>query len=121
MSQDYYFINTDDKTYFKAGLGGNDSFAGIQRGASPNFVTWVLMRKWLGKKVICAVEHEMPKGYPNVWNKEMKDISNELESDFYKTSFYIKRLQEGRSASNMNMITDIIKNSLDALDAEGEK
>jgi len=59
MSQNYYFKNIDDNEY----INGNGNFMDSLRGSNPKFITWVLLEKWVGKNVICVVEHEMPGGY----------------------------------------------------------
>ena len=61
MSDNYYFKNIDDNEYITA--SGNGNYVDSLRWDNPEFIVWVMLNKWLGKKVICVVEWKMPKGY----------------------------------------------------------
>lgn len=80
MSQDYYFMNIEDKTYIRA--SGNGNYKDTQRWDNPNFIVWVMLNKWLGKKVICVVEHKIPDEYPTPWSKDMENITKGLREEF---------------------------------------
>lgn len=80
MSQNYYFKNIDDNEYITA--SGNGNFSDTQRWDNPNFITWVLLTKWLGKKVMCVVEHEMPKGYNFIL--KARRVTGEYRREFEK-------------------------------------
>lgn len=85
MSQNYYFKNIDDNEYIHA--SGNGNYMDSLRFDNPHFITWVMLTKWLRKKVMCVVEHEMPGGYKfildakNVTNKFRKEHTKELKEE----------------------------------------
>jgi hypothetical protein len=61
MSQNYYFKNIEDNEYITA--DGNGNYRASLTFDNPKFIIWVLLNRWLGKRVICVVEHQMPNGY----------------------------------------------------------
>lgn len=80
MSQNYYFKNVDDNEYIHA--SGNGNYRDTLRWDNPKFITWVLLNKWLGKKIMCVVEQEMPRSYNFIL--DAKNITNELRQEFTK-------------------------------------
>lgn len=95
MSQDYFFKNIKKNEYIKA--SGNGNFADSLRWDNPEFITWVMLEKWLGEEVICVVEHEMPGGYDFIL--KAKNVTEEFRKDFKNANKWwrIKRVERNKN------------------------